>query len=510
MLFNTQNWGLSNEMRLYLGDLEYFLDTGFIANSLVVLCTLLALASIMINYVNYRNNIKPTDLLVLRMLSGLVTPDSIVPHALAWAMWVLYLFNFIVYQSVYYFIITYYLELKLKNINAYIKRLTRVKRGFGVKQGQKRLWPNGTVYYVIDDSLAKNKTKIINAMSGISKKNLCVKFKARSNEPDYVYIHTGDKCQSKIGRIGGKQDLQLAPNCFIGRKVTHELLHALGFNHEHSRPDRDDYVQVIMSNVKPGTEHNFEKKTMSMYKVYTKCYSYVGRIGGKQDLQLASNCFGRTIIHELLHALGFKHEHSRPDRDDYLQFIWANIKPGKEKPFQKNTMSIFKVYTKFDYSSIMLYGKRAFSKNNATTLISKQAPTNDIKYMRIMSTLDIFTLKAICYSYVGRIGGKQDLQLAPNCFGRTIIHELLHALGFKHEHSRPDRDDYLQVIWANIKPGKEKPFQKKTMPMFKMYTKFDYSSIMLYGKKAFSKNNATTLISKHAPTNDITPIIRNV
>ncbi|CAG2105600.1 unnamed protein product, partial [Medioppia subpectinata] len=250
-------------------------------------------------------------------------------------------------------------------------------------------------------------------------------------------------CQSKIGRIGGKQDLQLAPNCFIGRKVTHELLHALGFNHEHSRPDRDDYVQVIMSNVKPGTEHNFEKKTMSMYKVYTK----------------------------------------------------------------------------FDYTSIMLYGKTSFGKNNATTLISKQAPTNDIKYMRIMSTLDIFTLKAIllqisnhmdnlrasmCYSMVGRIGGKQDLQLAPNCFGRTIIHELLHALGFKHEHSRPDRDSYVEVIWANIKPGKEKPFQKKTMPMFKMYTKFDYSSIMLYGKKAFSKNNATTLVSKHAPTNDIT------
>ena len=43
------------------------------------------------------------------------------------------------------------------------------------------------------------------------------------------------------------QILYLSTGClgkFGGNRVAHELMHALGFYHEHTRPDRNKYIQV--------------------------------------------------------------------------------------------------------------------------------------------------------------------------------------------------------------------------------------------------------------------------
>lgn len=34
--------------------------------------------------------------------------------------------------------------------------------------------------------------------------------------------------------------------------MIHELGHAIGFNHEHQRPDRDDFILVHLDNINPG------------------------------------------------------------------------------------------------------------------------------------------------------------------------------------------------------------------------------------------------------------------
>ena len=62
-----------------------------------------------------------------------------------------------------------------------------------------------------------------------------------------------------------------------------------------------------------------------------------------------------------------------------------------------------------------------------------------------------------CFSSIGRSGGMQVVSLGPSCLQRgpgIILHELMHVLGFWHEHSRADRDRYIRVNWNEILPGK--------------------------------------------------------
>ena len=50
--------------------------------------------------------------------------------------------------------------------------------------------------------------------------------------------------------------------------MAHEIMHALGFYHEHMRPDRDDYVTINENNIKAAMIHNFKKGKYKTYDFY--------------------------------------------------------------------------------------------------------------------------------------------------------------------------------------------------------------------------------------------------
>ena len=94
------------------------------------------------------------------------------------------------------------------------------------------------------------------------------------------------------------------------------------------------------------------------------CWSYVGRIPIEyqpQALNIGFGClFTDTIEHEMMHALGFFHEHARPDRDDHVIIHWDNI--DSEKYYNFNKMAEINSHgTPYDYESIMHYTSTAFA-----------------------------------------------------------------------------------------------------------------------------------------------------
>ncbi|KAI9581799.1 hypothetical protein GQX74_010116 [Glossina fuscipes] len=101
-----------------------------------------------------------------------------------------------------------------------------------------------------------------------------------------------------------------------------------------------------------------------------------------------------------------------------------------------------------------------------------------------------------CWSSVGRRLGGQVLNLnAPKCVTHgVIVHELLHALGFYHQQSATERDDYIKVNWENIIPGHEHNFNKYARTHVSNFgVEYDYQSVMHYSSKAFTKNGENTI-----------------
>ena len=103
-----------------------------------------------------------------------------------------------------------------------------------------------------------------------------------------------------------------------------------------------------------------------------------------------------------------------------------------------------------------------------------------------------FTTGEFCASWVGRRGGQQDLWVASNCPSGSVMHEIGHLLGLEHEHTRPDRDQYIQIHWENISPDKHHNFDAAPASS-RLPGAYDYDSIMHYGSHNFSSNGQPTI-----------------
>lgn len=141
-------------------------------------------------------------------------------------------------------------------------------------------WPKGIVYYKFDEELEPFTVDIIKQGIHHLKERTCLKFvelpKKDSQHKSFVNFFSGDGCYSRVGRDPGdiQQNISIGIGCERIGTVVHEIMHALGFFHEHTRPDRDKYVTIDWKNIEQEHERNFQKYPRDLGSSFGKPYDY--------------------------------------------------------------------------------------------------------------------------------------------------------------------------------------------------------------------------------------------
>ena len=147
-----------------------------------------------------------------------------------------------------------------------------VTRGYLVDD-RSLYWDDGVVTYKFDPGFPEGSKGIVDRAMQDYRDNTAITFKLLGNNETataYVVFKVTGGNLSAVGCQRREQAIELANTPQVGATI-HEIGHALGLLHEHSRPDRNQFITVHFDLVKPEWQNQFREinsfrtKTLGKY-----------------------------------------------------------------------------------------------------------------------------------------------------------------------------------------------------------------------------------------------------
>lgn len=169
-------------------------------------------------------------------------------------------------------------ENELKSMHQSKQNLSQIRKRAAPADGVIQLWDEKVVYYTIDPSLDGDVANMIEIAINEWELATCLRFIHRTCENNYITFRKGrpNECNSWVGQVGNEQIINLGTGCHTHGIILHEIGHALGLWHEHSRPDRDSYITVNRDNIRTNDQNYDNLYDIAFKKIKDKHIDYQG------------------------------------------------------------------------------------------------------------------------------------------------------------------------------------------------------------------------------------------
>jgi len=155
------------------------------------------------------------------------------------------------------------------------------------------------------------------------------------------------------------------------------------FDNALSADQKQTYLDGLREYEIAANIHFIPRTSQTQYILFKYAVGGPNLVSGSNPVTVEINLLTRgQICHETGHALGLAHEHQRPDRNSYVNVLYANVTPGNNGPF--NIDASGQTYGSYDFESVMHYGRDVYSTQPGVLDTLQPKPGYE-KYQKRMS-----------------------------------------------------------------------------------------------------------------------------